>query len=45
MKFQKNYSIRRKVLKAKHDIFCKVDGREKLCKILGKMLRVNEEEK
>jgi hypothetical protein len=45
MEWQKNYSVMRKVLKAEHDMFSKVEGGEELYKILSEMFRVNEEEK
>jgi len=45
MEWQKNYETMRKVLKAEHDMFSKVEGGEELYKILSEMFRVNEEEK
>jgi hypothetical protein len=43
--WQKNYDLMRKVLRAEHDIFSKVEGGEELYKILSEMFRVNEQEK
>jgi hypothetical protein len=43
MEWQKNYSVMRKVLKAEHDMFSKVEGGEELYKILSEMFRANEE--
>jgi hypothetical protein len=43
MEWQKNYNVMRKVLKAEHDMFSKVEGGEELYKILSEMFRANEE--
>jgi hypothetical protein len=43
--WQKNYDLMRKVLRAEHDMFSKVEGGEELYKILSEMFRVNEQEK
>jgi hypothetical protein len=45
MEWQKNYETMRKVLKAEHDMFSKVEGGEELYNILSEMFRVNEKEK
>ena len=45
MDWQKNCSVMRKVLKAEHDMFSKVEGGEELYNILSEMFRLNEEEK
>lgn len=45
MEWQKNYDLMRKVLRAEHDMFSKVEGGEELYKILSEMFNANEEAK